>query len=133
MPALDTNILIRYLVKDDAKQSRIAAKYVNQFTDKQESLFIPISVALETEWVLRSRYQFQKDSITEVFVSLLQTGEIIFQDEATIERAINLFREQNVDFADCLHLATAYGFGQLPLITFDRRAARLDNVEVLSE
>ena len=131
MPTLDTDVLLRYLVQDDPKQTRAADQYVQQFAQSEATLFIPLSVVHETEWVLRSVYTFSKESIIEVFVSLLETREMQFQDEATVERAVFLFREHNVDFADCLHVATAFTYEQLPMMTFDKKASRVDGVEAI--
>ena len=132
MPTLDTNVLLRYLVKDDPQQSREASKFISQFSDSDSALFLPTSVALEMEWVLRSAYQFSKETVIELFVGLLEVREISFQDEASMERAIFLYRKHNVDFADCLHVATAYTHDQLPLVTFDKKATRVDGIEVVS-
>jgi predicted nucleic-acid-binding protein len=104
MPALDTNVLVRYVVQDDPKQARVAQRYIEQCADQDVSLFLPTSVILETEWVLRSVYLFSKDSVIAVFVGLLEAREMMFQDEPSFERAVFFYREHNIDFADCLHL-----------------------------
>jgi len=133
VPTLDTNVLIRYLVQDDPKQARAAEKFIIQFANSEATLFIPISVTLESEWVLRSVYLFSKESIIEVFISLLETREMQFQDEASVERAIFLFREHNVDFADCLHVATAFTHDYLPMMSFDKQASRVEGIEVIPQ
>lgn len=129
MPTLDTNVLVRFLVRDDPKQSSEADQYIAQFADFESLLFVPLTVALETEWVLRSRYGFPKTDVIDVFVSLLETREILFQDEASIERALFLYRENNIDFADCMHLASAYTHNHLPMVSFDKQATRIEGVE----
>lgn len=131
MPALDTNVLIRYLVQDDPKQNLEASKFVSRFADIDASLFLPTSVVLETEWVLRSVYKFSKESVIGLFVGLLEAREMSLQDEASVERAIFLYREYNVDFADCLHVAIAYTCDHLPLISFDRQATRVEGIEAI--
>jgi predicted nucleic-acid-binding protein len=131
MPALDTNVLVRYVVQDDPKQTRIAQRYIEQFADQETSLFLPTSVILETEWVLRSVYRFSKHSVIDVFVGLLEAREMTFQDEPSLERAVFLYREHNIDFADCLHLATAHTFGHLPLFSFEKKAGRVTGFELL--
>jgi predicted nucleic-acid-binding protein len=131
MPALDTNVLIRYLIQDDRQQTREASKFISQFADSEGALFLPTSVVLEMEWVLRSAYEFSKEPVIEILIGLLETREISFQDEASIERAIFLYRENNVDFADCLHVATAYTYNELPLMTFDKKATRVEGIEVI--
>lgn len=129
MPALDTNVLIRYLVKDDPKQASEAERFIHQYVGSEAALFIPLSVILESEWVLRSVYEFQKQSVIELFVSLLETRELNFQDEASVESAVFLYREHNIDFADCLHLATTYTHDYLPLVSFDKKATRVEGIE----
>ncbi len=131
MPALDTNVLVRFLVQDDPRQTRVAARYIAQHADAESSLFIPTSVALETDWVLRSVYRYRKDDVIEVFVSLLESKELEFQDEVCLERAVYLYREHNVDFADCLHVAAAHTYDSLPLVSFDKQASRVVGIEYL--
>ncbi|XOV83675.1 MAG: PIN domain-containing protein [bacterium] len=131
MPSLDTNVLIRYLVKDDARQTRKAAEYLARHTNSDQYLFIPVSVLLETEWVLRSVYGFRKEAFIDVLVSLLETKEVRISDEAAIELAVHFFRENNVDFADCVHVALAHLNDMLPMVTFDRGAAKVDGVQLL--
>lgn len=125
MPALDTNVLVRYVVRDDAAQLRRAEQMISEYEGKPDSLFIPLTVSLEFEWVLRSAYDVSKTTVLEVFGRLLESRELRFQDESTLERALYMYREGNADFADCVHVASALAYGAEPLITFDRRAARL--------
>ena len=129
MPALDTNVLIRFLVKDDPKQAGEVERFIHHYVGTEATLFIPLSVTLETEWVLRSVYKFQKHSVMELFVNLLETRELNFQDEASVESAIFLYRDNNVDFADCLHVATAFTHDHLPLMSFDKKAIRVEGIE----
>ncbi|MEZ5557753.1 MAG: type II toxin-antitoxin system VapC family toxin [Pseudomonadales bacterium] len=131
MPALDTNVILRYVVEDDPRQTRIAQRYIERHVAAGDSMFLATSVILETEWVLRSVYRFTKVEIIEVFVALLEAREMTFQDEASLERAIHRYRELNIDFADCLHLATAQTFEQLPLATFEKKAKGVDGFEAL--
>ena len=128
MPSLDTNVLIRYLVADDARQHRAAAR-VMESGSVDSPLFVPVTVCLELEWVLRTRYQIGKPGLIDVFVSLLETRGLFLQDEASIERALNLFADSAADFADCLHLALSISYGHEPFMTFDKRASRLLHAE----
>lgn len=132
MPALDTNVLIRYVVEDDPKQTRIAQQYIERHAETGDALFLSASVILETEWVLRSVYGFSKEQVIQVFIRLLEAREMTFQDEASLERAVHRYREHNIDFADCLHLATAQTFDRLPLASFERKARGIDGFEALS-
>lgn len=130
MPTLDTNVLVRYLVRDDPGQHAAAARFIDSASATAE-LFVPLTVALELEWVLRSRYDVGKDAIVATFARLLETREIVFQEEPSVERALSLFDEGPADFADCLHLALALARDSVPLITFDRKAARMPETTLL--
>jgi len=96
-----------------------------------ESLFVPLTVMLELEWVLRSRYEYPKEQVLATLSSLLETRELVFQDEAAVEHALHYYRRNRVDFAECLHLGCAAAAGRLPLITFDRLAARVEGAKLL--
>lgn len=97
-----------------------------------ESLFVPLTVVLELEWVLRSRYQYPKEQMLSTLSSLLETRELLFQEEAAVEHALHYYRRSRVDFAECLHLGCVASAGQLPLMTFDRSAARIEGAKLLS-
>jgi len=124
MPALDTSILVRYLAADDKKQFETAKELIESIGD-DDFLFIPISISIELEWVLRSRYEFSKETILKTYSQLLESREIQFQQESAVEVAINLYSEHNADFADCFHIAIAYSHKLGPLLTFDRKASRI--------
>lgn len=130
MPSLDTNVLVRYLVADDRGQYEMARTFIEEAVH-DESLFIPLSVAVELEWVLRSLYEADKSTILTTFNRLLETREIEFHEESSIEICLSLYAESNADFADCLHVASAYSNERVPLITFDRKASRLVNAQLL--
>lgn len=130
MPALDTNVLVRYLVADDRKQFAIAKNYIEKIASK-DTLFVPLSVIVELEWVLRSLYELDKETILTTFNRLLETGELVFQNESSIEIALSLYADNNADFADCLHRASAHVSEREPLVTFDRKASRVTGALLL--
>lgn len=132
MPALDTNVLVRYVVRDDVAQLNEAERVISNYQGQPESLFVPLTVVLEFEWVLRSTYAISKAGTLDVLGRLLETRELRFQEESVIERSLYLFRESNADFADCVHIASALAYEEQPLITFDRRAARLPHAQHIS-
>lgn len=131
MPGLDTNVLVRWLVEDDDRQTLRAQKLFEAARSSQASLFVPVTVMLEIEWVLRSRYQFDKATVLGAFNALLETQELEFQDEAALERAMHLYRSGLAEFADCVHAGICAAAGRAPMWTFDERAARLPGVEQL--
>ena len=132
MASLDTNVLVRLLVDDDHRQLVHAKNLIQATSEQGEMLFVPVTVVLELEWVLRSAYEMAKPTILGAFVALLETRELRFQFEPAIERAIEYYRRSNVDFADCLHLGLGGAEGELPLMTFDRKASRLQGVQLVS-
>lgn len=112
MIALDTNVLVRLVTGDDAAQ----AKKVAARLDTGDAFFVPLSVALELEWVLRGAYGLEPDRIAATMESLLSIRNLRFADEPAITRALGLYR-QGLDFADALHLEAARGCSSL--LSFD--------------
>jgi len=133
MPSVDTNVLVRYVVRDDARQSVQADRFFSEYIDQSEAIFVPLSVALEFEWVLRSAYKIDKSTVLTVFSHLLGSRELRFQEETVLEQSLHLYRDSNADMADCIHAAAAYNYGQQPLVTFDRVAARLPHAQLISD
>jgi len=131
MASLDTNLLVRLLVADDVSQLRRVTALIESARRRRESLFIPITVALELEWVLRSRYDFDKGDIVEAFNALLETREFDLQFEAALEEALHAFKDSSADFPDCLHVGLCAAAKREPLLTFDTKAARLGGARLL--
>lgn len=131
MASLDTNVLVRYLIQDDARQGFQARELVNGVLTRGESLFIPITVLLELEWVLRANFEFPKDQIIQAISSLLAARELVFESEAAAEVALELFRQNRANFADCIHIALAHAAGESPLWTFDKAASRVDGASLI--
>lgn len=126
MPALDTNVLVRYIAQDDAAQFATAVRLIGRCVAEGRTLFVPVTVILEVEWVLRSSFGHSKADVMDVLASLFSTADLTFDSERALEVALQLYRQGSADFADCLHVALAAQAGELPLWTFDKRAARID-------
>jgi predicted nucleic-acid-binding protein len=131
MPGLDTNVLVRWIVDDDPRQATRVQRLFEEVREQGVPLFVPSTVMLELEWVLRSRYRSDKSTVLGAFNALLETQELEFQDEPALERALSLYRQSSADFADCMHCGQCGSAGRAPMITFDDAAARLPNVELL--
>ena len=129
MPALDTNALVRYVVLDDAAQLAAARKLIRKCVNEKQTLFVPVTVTLELEWVLRASFEFGKDEVMQVLSSLFSAAELTFESERALEVALQLYRKGPADFADCLHVALAAQAGELPLWTFDKRAAKVNGAQ----
>ena len=130
MPTLDTTVLVRFLVSNDPRQARRAETFAADAARKREPLFVPLTVTLELEWVSDSRYGLSRERILATLSSLLETREVEFQEEASVDRALFFYRTQRGDFAECLHLGCAITNDRLPFVTFDRQAARLAGAQL---
>jgi len=130
--ALDTNVLVRFLVQDDARQGAAASRLIRSRVDAGGALFVPVTVVLELEWVLRSSFGFDKAGVLQALFGLLGSFELAFESEGAVEAALGQYADGKADFADCLHVALALMAGERPLWTFDKAAARVDGAELLT-
>lgn len=133
MAALDTNVLVRFLVQDDVKQGFLARELIRSTLAKGESLFVPMTVMLELEWVLRSNFGFDKLQIILTFSNLLAASELSFESETSVEVAVELFRQNKADFSDCVHIALSHAAGMTPMWTFDRAASEVNGAILLTD
>ena len=129
MPALDTNALVRYVVADDMAQLAAAKRLIRKCVSEGRTLFVPVTVTLELEWVLRASFGYAKVEVMEVLSSLFSAAELTFESEHALEVGLQLYRDGSADFADCLHIALAAQAGELPLWTFDMRAAKVNGAQ----
>jgi predicted nucleic-acid-binding protein len=131
MPALDTNVLVRYVVQDDSGQLAAAKRLIGRCVAEGRSLFVPVTVTLELEWVLRASFGYGKDDVLQTLSNLFSAAELSFESERALEIALQLYREGSADFADCLHIALAAEAGEQPLWTFDKSAAKVVGAQVI--
>ena len=115
MIALDTNIVVRLLVRDDPAQTAQAVAVV-----RGSPVLVTTSVLLETEWVLRSRYRVPRPAIVEGLRRLIDLDQLTLDHPTVAARALDGF-EAGLDFADALHLATSHAATEFA--TFDRALA----------
>ena len=116
MRALDTNVLVRALVQDDAAQGRRAQACLSA-----QPVYVPVTVILELEWVLRSRYGFSPKSIAAAMEKLAILENVVVGEQAAVVAAARKMRK-GWDFADALHHALAAGCDDFA--TFDANLAR---------
>lgn len=125
MLGIDTNVLVRLLIVDDRVQTRRARMLVQRALARSQTVWVSLLVLLETEWVLRSRYGLDKAATLDALVSILEAGELSFEDEPAIEEALHNWRNSPCGFSDCLIVAHNRRLGCDATRTFDRQAARL--------
>jgi predicted nucleic-acid-binding protein len=125
MIGLDTNVLVRFLVRDDEEQFERARKLIRRQAQDGQPVRIGLLVLLETEWVLRGRYKLKKDEILSVFSDLLSAVDMSFEDEPSIEEALFVWKDSSAQFADCLIGARHRALGCTATATFDGDALKL--------
>ena len=125
MLGIDTNVLVRYLTRDDQSQYEKARRLIDREVAKGEPVLVSLLVLLETEWVLRSRYELAKADIVAAFSALLDTADLTFEDEPSVENAVYSWKDSAADFADCLIEARNRRLGCRATATFDGRALKL--------
>ncbi len=117
MIALDTNILVRLLTNDDPIQAKKAALLI----DSEQAFFVPLTVCLELEWLLRGAYGLEIKQLANSFEALLAIRNLSFESEVLIVQALGHY-SKGIDFADALHLASASKCDSL--VTLDKNFAK---------
>jgi len=101
MLAVDTNVVVRYLVRDDPDQAARAASLIDG-----EAVWLALTVALECEWALRSAYRYSPTAITAALRTFVGQNTVTVEQPAALRQALDLY-EAGMDFADALHVAAA--------------------------
>ena len=125
MLGVDTNVLVRYLTRDDQPQYEKARRLIDREVAKGEPILVSLLVMLETEWVLRSRYEMAKAGVITAFSALLDAADLKIEDEPSVEAAVYSWKDSAADFADCLIEARNRRLGCRATATFDGRALKL--------
>jgi predicted nucleic acid-binding protein len=112
MLSVDTNVIVRFLTKDDPDQSPRARDLIIQ-----NDIWLGVTVVLETEWVLRSIFRYAPAEFVKAMRSLAGMPRLEIENDAAVEQALRL-HDQGMDFSDALHLATAEHCEAF--VTFDR-------------
>ena len=131
MKALDTNVLIRYLVQDDPSQGRKAAAYIEGAAAADEEILISNIVLCETVWVLDSAYGYAKAEIQAALEKLLQSSTFQFETKDIVWAAFDEYRTVKADFADCLMGRLHQALGCEPTATFDTALRKLSTFQML--
>lgn len=127
MLAVDTNVLVRLLVRDEPRQLDAAERFV------EKGAWVSQLVLAETLWVLQSVYSLTEEQIGVAVEGLLMHKDLSLQEPDVVEAALRQFRTRpSLGFSDCLVLESARKAGHLPLGTFDRQLAKLDGAQRLS-
>jgi predicted nucleic-acid-binding protein len=126
MLAVDTNVLVRLVARDDADQVHAAEGFVSK------GAWVSHLVLAETLWVLDSVYDLSRERIATAVEMLLNHRDLTLQDADVVTLALDHYRRRSVvDFSDCLVLEIARKAGHLPVGTFDRNFAKMADVQRL--
>lgn len=131
MKGLDTNVLVRYLVADDAKQAERAAKFLESECTPETPGFVNRIVLCELVWVLRSAYGYDRQQIALPLEMLLRTVELRLEDHDAAWGALRLYRAGRCDFPDAFLALTNRRSGCETTVTFDKGAGRLEDFSVI--
>jgi len=129
---LDTNVLVRVLTGDDETQSSRARRFLSDKCSADDPAFVSCVVLVETYWVLESVYGFGHSEIDAALELIFSAEEIRIEDEALARHAWQSFSREGGDFADALIGAIGRAHGCSATVTFDRKAAKLDDFTLLS-
>ncbi|MBK9164442.1 MAG: type II toxin-antitoxin system VapC family toxin [Acidobacteria bacterium] len=126
MRAVDTNVLVRLFVRDNAKQAAAAEEFI------APGAWVPHIALVETVWVLDSIYRKSRSEIGQFLNALLDHTSLVIQDADVVAAALDAFRNnKGVGFADCIILEVARKAGHTPLGTFDTKLAKIDGTALI--
>lgn len=131
MNAIDTNVLVRFLVNDDQKQAQAVRELFSKAEKQGEVFFIPLLVVMETIWVLDSAYEVSRGEILAVFNDLLLLPILEFENRSAVQNMISVASNNTYDLPDLLIAETARLAGCHSIFTFDKKASRSDLFELV--
>jgi predicted nucleic-acid-binding protein len=131
MRAVDTNVLVRYLVQDDPVQGRKATAFIESAVKAGESVFIGHIVLCEMVWVLDSAYDFARPDLVDCLDKILQTAGFNFENKDLVRTALEEFRDTRADFSDCLIGKVHQHFGCTTTVSFDTALRKLSAFQML--
>ncbi|WP_076789233.1 PIN domain-containing protein [Chlorobium sp. KB01] len=132
MKALDTNILVRFLVRDDKEQADKVYRLFKAAEDEKTVFYVTVPVLLELIWVLESVYAIKRRDLLDALSELLLLPILLFDSQASVRSFISDARHNNLDLSDLLIAFDAAVSGCEQVLTFDKKAAKSSLFELLS-
>ena len=130
MIGLDTNVLVRYITQDDAKQVAKATKLIESFT-ADEPGFVSLVAVVELVRVLSSSYELDRGQISQALEVLLRSKQLMVDQAEHVVRALRVYSVGNADFSDCLIERTAAAAGCAQTMTFDVAASKAAGMSLI--
>jgi predicted nucleic-acid-binding protein len=131
MIGLDTNVVVRYIMQDDQKQSAKATRLIEGLTSERPG-FVPLVTIVELVWVLSSSYGLKRDDIAEALDLLLRSKELVVDRADLVLQAHRRFAHGGADFADCLIERIAHAQGCETTMTFDTGAVKAAGMSLVT-
>lgn len=131
MIGLDTNVLVRYIMQDDPKQSPKATALIESLNFDNPGYITMVSV-VELYWVLTSSYELQGQQFAQALEAILRTKQLMVERADQVMRALRLFGDGKADFADCLIERSAAVAGCDKTMTFDVGASKHAGMALIS-
>lgn len=130
MIALDTNILVRFLVQDDAKQTAIATRLIESLSSEEPG-FVTTVVLVELFWVLDRIYKAPRSDVANAVRLVLGSRELVVENRQAAHLALATFEASAADFPDALIVHTARLAGCSSTLTFDKAAAKRSGMQLV--
>ena len=131
MIGLDTNVLLRFFIKDDPKQSAKVRAVLSALSSKDPG-WVGLAVVQELVWVLTSVYQANRSDVLGFLERLLSIDEIVVEQADVVQQATRVYGATKVSFSACLIVASASAAGCIQTLTFDRQAAKSAGMTLIS-
>jgi len=126
MIALDTNVLVRFLVNDDKEQADIARQTIKKAELSKQPLFVTSLVVLELIWVLDAVYEVKREDIIAAISDLILMPALCFEQQSALRHFINSANNSTFDLSDLLIALTAVELGCDTTLTFDNKASKFE-------
>ena len=130
MIAVDTNVLLRYIVQDDLDQFALAERFLEQELSPQEPGFVSLVVVCEIAWALERTYDLPREAIANAIMGLTKTPQLEIESEDLVRAAA---AQTRFTIADTLIHLVGQARNCVGTVTFDRKFARMDGVKLLGE
>ncbi|MFW2176837.1 MULTISPECIES: PIN domain-containing protein [unclassified Moraxella] len=130
--AIDTNILVRYLMQDDERQTKIVLKLFEDTILQNTRLFVPAVVILETNWILYNVFNLDRTSIVKLFLELMSLDVLDIEYTTVIHRCLSYAQTNTYDLSDLLIGAIAQANDCDTTLTFDKKASKSDYFTLLT-
>jgi len=115
---IDANVILRYLLKDNEELYEEAERIFDSTFREEIKAYIPTFIVAEVVYVLQKVYKINRETIAKILIELLRSKAIITDNKTLLFKALDIFQEKNLDFADCL--LCAYG-ERYKVVSFDRK------------